>query len=251
MYQSLLFVLKPLIFEGKSGLLEIIHKYDNAAKVYLKEGIVEQVETKTLSGKKAASTCIQWVSITTSFQEGVQSRYTPDSEIDTNYLLSFLEKTSKNIKVINEKIPDADVIFKIDSSKLQSAKKLGADDLKMAMLFDGRRTVAQVVAMSDFSELAVLTRVCRLLLSGVAQEAVVKDIMPENERSSFFDGLNKTLLDLIGPAGGVLIEDAFDSTGLRLEMLAHEDIPRLLSAIGELLDPEENDSLQKWGKQYF
>lgn len=251
MYQSLLFVLKPLVFEGKSGVLKIVHKYDDTALVYLKEGIVEQVETKTLQGKKAASACIQWLSVETSFNEGVQGGYTPDAEIETTSLLSFLEKTAKNIRVINDKIPDENIVLRIDSSKLQSAKKLGADDIKMAMLFDGRRTIAQVVSISDFSELAVLTRTCRLLLSGVAREAVVKDVMPEKERTDFLSGLRDKLTDLIGPAGEVLVDDAFESTGLRPSTLAKEDLLLLLSAIGELLDPEENELLKEWGKQFM
>ena len=120
MYQSLLHILKPLVFEGKSGTLHVIHKYGDQARLFIKEGIIDQVETNTKSGKQAAETCVQWVSINASFQEGKQDHYTPDPSVDTNALLSYLEKTHKNINIISRNILDDRAILQIDSDKLNT-----------------------------------------------------------------------------------------------------------------------------------
>ena len=253
MYQSLLPILKPLVFEGKSGILEVVHKYDDTARLYIKEGIVEQVETKNKQGKDAASACMRWVSVSTTFQEGNVDNYTPDSAIDTMALLSFLEKTFKNITIINDKIPDDNVIFQVDPEKLNNADKLNASDYKMALLLDGKRDVSNIIQMSGQSELAVLTRICRLLLAGVVKEneAALKELMSSREQEQFLAALNDELMDLVGPAGAVLVEDAFEQMDLRPEILAKEDISPLLSAIAELLEDEERVALNQWSENYL
>lgn len=253
MYQSLLPILKPLVFEGKSGILEVIHKYDDTARLYIKEGIVEQVETKNVQGKDAASSCMRWVSISTTFQEGNSSDYTPDPAIDTMSLLSFLEKTFKNITIINDKIPDDTVIFQVDPEKLNNASKLNASDYKMALLLDGQRDITQIIAMSGQPELAVLTRICRLLMAGVAREKVerAKEVMSSQEQKQFLTALNDELMDLVGPAGSVLVEDAFEQMNLSPETLAKEDVAPLLAAVAELLEDEEKAALNTWSKSYI
>jgi len=251
MYQSLLSIIKPLVFEGKSGTLQVMHKYNDQAQLFVKEGIIEQVKTKKLQGKKAVATCARWVNITTSFQEGKQGDYTPDPEIDTNDFLSFLEKSSKNIAIIQKKISDDDAVFQIDSNKLNNAKKLGAEDLKIALLFDGKRSIEQVLPLAGKSELAVLTHTCRLIISGVAQQASSKDVMPEQEREDFLQALEEKLTDLVGPAGPILAEDALSTIGSRPDMLAQNEIGPLLSAIGTMLENDEKVILDKWGTQFL
>jgi hypothetical protein len=251
MYQSLLPIVKPLVFEGKSGTLQVMHKYNDQAQLFVKEGIIEQVKTKKLQGKKAVATCARWVNITTSFQEGKQGDYTPDPEIDTNDFLSFLEKSSKNIEIIQKKISDDDAVFQIDSNKLNNAKKLGAEDLKIALLFDGKRSIEQVLPLAGKSELAVLTHTCRLIISGVAQQASSKDVIPDQEREEFLQALEEKLTDLVGPAGPILAEDALSTIGSRPDMLAQDEIGPLLSAIGTMLEDEEKVILDKWGAQFL
>jgi len=250
MYQSLLPIVKPLVFEGKSGVLQVTHKYDDQAQLFVQEGIIEQVKTKHLQGKKAVATCARWVNITTRFEEGKQDDYTPDPEIDTNDFLSFLEKSAKNIEVIRKKIAGDDAVFQIDSNKLNNAKKLGAEDLKIALLFDGKRSIEQILPLSGKSELAVLTHTCRLIMSGVAGQATAKDVLPKEEREAFLQALDEKLTDLVGPAGSILVEDALETIGSRTDMLTQDEISPLLSAIGTMLEDDEKVSLDEWGEKF-
>jgi hypothetical protein len=247
MYQSMLPILKPLVFEGKSGVLQVTHKYDDQAKLFLREGIIEQIETKNLKGQQAAITCARWVNISVEFKEGVQESYTNDPKVDTNSFLSYLEKTSKTIKVITKRIPDDDTIFRINSKKLNRADKLHVDDFKIALLFDGKRSIEQILAMAGKSELAVLSHTCRLIFSGVAELVIQKDVMEKEDRIDFLKLLHEKLTELVGPAGSILVDDAFESIDSDPAMLTKKEIPLLIVEIGTLLDDEDQVELDAWG----
>ncbi len=251
MYQSLLPILKPLVFEGKSGVLKITHKYDDQAQLFLREGIIEQVKTTNLRGRQAAARCAGWISITTEFQEGQDDGYTPDPEIDTNSFLSYIEKTFKTIEIINKYITDDSVILQIDINKLNKVDKLKAEDFKIALLFDGKRSIEQVLSMSNKAELAVLAHTSRLIMAKVANKVTQKDVMPKQEQEDFLESLNTKLTDLIGPAGPILVDDAFETINSGPDMLAREEIPSLVAAVGVLLDDEERVELDKWSEQYI
>ena len=249
MYQSLLPIVKPLIFEGKSGILKITHKYGDQARLYVREGIIEHATTSKLEGKNAVATCLRWVNITTSFDEGQSEPYTTDPEIDTNDVLSFLEKSAKNISIIQKYIPDDQAIFHIDSQKLNAATKLSADDLKIALLFDGKKTIEQILPLAGKSELAVLTHTCRLIMAGVAQQAESKEALAEDVRTELFEVIEDKLIDLVGPAGAILVEDALSNIGINAEHLAVEDIKPLLDEIASMLDEEEQEEFHAWAEQ--
>lgn len=251
MYQSLLPVIKPLIFEGKSGLLEITHKYNDTARLYIKEGIIEQVETKSLKGKAAASLSMQWISFTSTFSEGQPGQYTLDPQIDTMSLLSFLEKTVKNIEIINNHISSDTLIYQVDKEKLGKVSNLNEKDQKMALLFDGKNTIADIVTLAGNAELAVLTRTCRLIIAGVAKEGLPKTLLAADKREEFLDGLNDQLMDMVGPAAIVVIEDGFDTVNSSPETLAKEDIAPLLEAIGQSISDDENNTLKVWGTKFM
>jgi vacuolar-type H+-ATPase subunit F/Vma7 len=249
MYQPLLPVVKPLIFEGKSGILTITHKYGDQARLYVREGIIEHGTTNRLEGKNAVATCLRWVNITTSFDEGQTEPFSTDSEIDTNDVLSFLEKSAKNIAVIQKRIRDDQAIFQIDSQKLNTATKLSADDLKIALLFDGKKTIEEILPLAGKSELAVLTHTCRLIMAGVAEQISAKDVLPEEKRTELLEAIENKLIDLVGPAGAILVEDALANIGTRTERLAAEDIEPLLREISSMLDEEEQGDFQAWAEK--
>ncbi len=252
MYQPLLPIVKPLVFEGKSGTLHITHKYNDQARLFVQEGIIEQVETLHLQGKKAAATCARWVNISTNFDEGNQGDYTSDPDIDTNDLLSFLEKSSKNIAIIQKKIDNDQAVFKIDADKLNKTQKLGAEDLKIALLFDGKRSIEQILALAGKSELAVLTHACRLIMAGVAEQVTEKkDILSAQEREALLGSLDEELTNLVGPASAILVEDAFEKIGSEPKTLAQSEIGPLFEEIKVMLDDDEKEDFGAWAKKFL
>jgi hypothetical protein len=246
MYQSLLPVLKPLVFEGKSGVLEIVHKYDDRGFFYLNEGIIERVETKNLQGRQAAAACVRWVNISTRFSEGLQENYIPDPDVDTNEILSYLEKVYKNISVINDKISDDNAIFQADFDRIGEVERLSAGDLKVAMLLDGERNIEQVMRKSGKSELAVLTHICRLMVAGVIQQKISKNVLDTAEQNDLLASLEKVLIELVGPAAPILIEDSFEEIQSRPGTLAKEDVLSLFSAIRKELSGDDRARFDAW-----
>ena len=243
--------LKPLVFEGKSGVMLVRHKYNDQAQLFIKEGIIEGIETTTLNGKQAALTCSRWVNISTSFKEGSPGKFTPDQGINTNSFLSFLKKTANTIAVISKKIPDDTLILQMNPTKLSQTNKLNANDLKIALLLDGNRSIEDVLAIAGKPELPVLTHICRLILAGVTEEVVRKDVMVKHERTDFLDSLNDQLTELVGPVASILVEDAFEAIESQPDMLTKEEIPQLSTAISTHLDAADKSELHRWTTGYL
>lgn len=252
MSNHLLSILKPLVFEGKSGILQVTHAYNDQANFYLKEGMIEQVTTAKLQGEKAVKAVSGWVSIASTFFEDEQGNYSPTLEIGTAAILSFLKKSSKNIAIIQKKIPDNSVVLQIDSSKLSAVDTLSTEDLKVAVLFDGTRNIEQALEISGKSELVLLTHVCRLLMAGVAKTQVIqKEVMKEEEQILLLHSLNETLTELIGLVAPILVDDAFAEIKSQPNMLSKEEIPLLLAAIRKTLDDKEKEELDKWERAFL
>lgn len=252
MSNHLLSILKPLVFEGKSGILQVTHAYNDQANFYLKEGMIEQVTTAKLQSEKAVKAVSGWVSIASTFLEDEQGNYSPTLEIGTAAILSFLEKSSKNIAIIQKKIPDNSVVLQIDSSKLSAVDTLSTEDLKVAVLFDGTRNIEQALEISGKSELVLLTHVCRLLMAGVAKAQVIqKEVMKEEEQILLLHSLNETLTELIGLVAPILVDDAFAEIESQPNMLSKEEIPLLLAAVRKTLDDKEKEELDKWERAYL
>ncbi len=253
MSNHLLSILKPLVFEGKSGILQITHAYNDQALFYLKEGMIEQVVTSKLQGEKAVKLVRGWVSITNTFFEDKQGHYSPTLEIGTAAILALLEKSSKNIAIIQKKIPDNSSILQINSNKLNSVKTLSTEDLKVAVLYDGTRSIEQAMEVAGKSELALLTHTCRLIMAGVAKTRVIqKEVMPEEERIFLLHSLTETLTQAIGMAAPIFMDDAFEEIKSQPDRLSKEEIPSLLAALrGMLDDDEERAELDQWEGEYL
>ncbi len=252
MSTHLLTILKPLVFEGKSGVLQVTHAYNDQAHFYLKEGMIEQVTTSKLQGAKAVKLVNGWVSTTSTFLENEQGDYTPTPEIGTAAILALLEKSAKNIAIIQKKIPDNSIVLQINSGKLNTVDTLSTEDLKVAVLFDGTRSIEQALEISGKSELALLTYTCRLIMAGVAKAQVVqKNVMKEEEQILLLHSLNEMLTQLIGLAAPFLMDDAFAEIKSQPDMLSKEEIPLLLAAIRRMLDDNEKEELDEWERAYL
>lgn len=251
MYQSLLPILKPLVFEGKSGILTVRNASGEQANLYLLEGIIEQVSTSNLEGPQAIKECMGWVDIHCTFAEDEAGSYTPAPGIDIAAILAHLEKISKNITIIQKRVPAGDAILQIDSVALAETDRLSAKDLKIAMLFDGKRSISEAIAASGKSELAVLTHTCRLVMAKVVQEVPAKVPMIEEERNFLLHSLEQMLLELVGLAAPLLINDAFAKIEVDKETLGQDDIRPLLDAVAEMLDSGEKEELASWEAGYL
>lgn len=246
MYQSLYSTMKPLIYDGKSGKLVVTNQNKHQAVLYLKEGLLEQAVINKLSGKKASMVCAQWLSISTTFDENSADEYSMDPEIDTNAFLVLLEKIEKNVQTINKTIEDSQVILLVDQEKLHKSSKLKVEDMKMALLFNGQRTIEEVQEVSGKSEYGVLVRACNLLLSGVARKVALKNPMPAEKQEIFLEELTGKLAALVGPVSTMLVNGGFQKIGATPESLAYEDVSLLLDAVSAVLEGDDRTAFNLW-----
>ncbi|GEM_PF-1765387 len=251
MYKSLLPELKPLIFEGKSGVLHIKHLDRDHAWLYLNEGLIKQVETSKLQGTKAVDTCLKWVSIEIHFEEGETGDYVSDDKIDTNAILSYLEKAHHNVRVIKQFLENNDTVLQIDTEKLSSAKGLNKETLKTALFFNGKTPLQEVIEKTGQPERTILIQACRLLNSGCARIVPNKKVLAKEERIDFLRTLNDKVMELVGPVGPILIDDAMAAIKTEPYSLTREELPLIIDEIARNVDISESDELTIWGSHYL
>ncbi len=254
MYESILTALQSPVSKNKSGTLEIRHKCGNTARIFLKNGQIEQIETTKKQGMEAASTCVQWLSFTSSFYENKQEEYIRDDKLSSSIILKFLNKMDSNIRMINELISHDGVVFEFNSSKLQDAGNIKSDDFKLALLFNGKRTIAEALEASGQPEYTFLVKICKLILPGVLGKttgSTRKSGPPSPGDRIFFDQLNQKIMDLVGPAGSILVEETMQNLGISEQTLDAVAMQRLLPELGDMLEPEDKDGLKQWGKQFL
>lgn len=251
MYRSLYEEVKPLIFNGESGILHISYEYGGAAKIVLNEGLIEGVLTEKNEGKGAMEAIAKWISISTRFSQNEKEIGSSLATIDTSSFLSILEKVHKIIQKINTVIPSNNAIFKGDTNKVDKHKRFSSVDFKIMLLLDGKRPLKKVVPESGYSELDVLISVYRLVSSDIAKFLSDSIPMPEKERADFVNTLSEKLMEFVGPAASILISDAFKALGHGPEMLSREEIPRLIESVYDPLEKKEQEALARWSLAFL
>ncbi len=250
MSEILFSVLQPLVFNGESGVMAVVNNNTgDQANIYLKEGMVEGITVGTQGGLRAARECAGWVNTTIDFAKGEKSPPSGSAGADTNQFLGLLEKVGKNLVLIRNEVPNDSAILKIDLDRLNSQDNLSAQDLKVALLFDGKRPLSEVLGKSGVPEVQALAGVFRLKNAGVAIILTSHTPMDASEREAFLKDLGEMLVELVGPAAEMLIEDAFDTMGSAPDVLAKQDIPKLMAHLAENMEEEEKQGLEKWSAQ--
>lgn len=251
MYHSLYEKIKPLIFNGESGILSISYEYGDSARIVLNEGLIEGVLTENIDGKQAVETIAKWVSFSTRFSRDKKEARGNLITVDTSSFLSIIEKVHKITQKINTVIPSNNSIFKGDTEKINKHKRFSSVDFKIMLLLDGRRPLKQVVPESGYSELDVLISIFRLVSSGIAIFLSDNIPIPDEEREAFLNTLSNKLTEFVGPAAAILINDAFQALGHGTEMLAREEIPGIIKSVYDPLEKNERESLVQWSSDYL
>lgn len=251
MYRSLYENIKPLIFNGESGILSIDYEYGDSARIILNEGLIEGVLTERIDGKQAVETIAKWVSFSTRFSPDEKEARENLLTIDTSNFLSILEKVHKITQKINTVIPSNNAIFKGDTNKVDKHKRFSSVDFKIMLLLDGKRPLKKVVPESGYSELDVLISIFRLVSSGIARFLSDSIPMPDTEREAFINTLSNKLTEFVGPAAAILVNDAFQALGHGTEMLSREEVPRIIESVYDPLEKKEKEDLVQWSLDFL
>lgn len=246
MYNSLFSDLKPLVFGGESGVLDIRHNMGAHARIYLKEGLVEGVTSGKLKGAEAAKTCAGWTTFSSQFLQGVSKVPEGCGGVNTNSFLELLEKVDTRLKLVQSVIPGREAIFKADPDKLGGGGNFTAQDMKVALLLDGKRSVEVVMAQAGLSEIAVLSALYKLNSQGIAKLVAADKPMDAKKREDFLNSLQDRLADVVGPVADMLIQEALDDMGCERDCLSEKQVPRVIESICNHLDDKECAVLKGW-----
>ncbi len=245
MKNSLLTDLKTLVYNGESGVLTVDHKFGNQAKVYIEEGLIAGIVAGNTTGTEAAKLFGRWISVTSHFSKQKITLPKNIKSVETSSFLSALEKVAASVEKLKDVIPSYDTCIKIDMEKSNTDNQFSSQELKIALLLDGTRSVEQVISESGQPELEVLAKIYKLCNLGIARIFKANKPMKKQACESFLKNLQETLSELVGPVADVLLDDAFEKIGIQPDSLSETDIPLLLNTIGAELGEKERAVLGK------
>lgn len=267
MSQSLYSVLKPLVFQGESGVLRVKHRYGDVGTIELREGLISRVETGGREGREAVLLLNCWISLNCEFAAGDVSSDVATSGVDTSEVLKFLEKVEKISEKMKKLLPDHGMIIKLSREKLRNNSKLNEKDVALIKRIGGQSSVETLIRDSDDREIDVLAGVCRLLSLGVAaavqapepaiEEVTPVELTPEEPeekskplspevRLKFLSGLEKKVGLHFGPAAGIFIGELLTDMGIQTKSLTEDQAFDLIDQLSGHMDEGAVAQIEFW-----
>ncbi|WP_437682932.1 response regulator [Sorangium sp. So ce131] len=184
----------------KSGIVHLSHG-DNEAQVYFREGKVVDATLGRLCGEEAVYRALLWNEGT--FEVEFCKVDNPDViETSTQGLLMEGMRRVDEWGRLLEALPSLSTVFEVDSEELLERLNEIPDELNgILRLFDGKRTLMQVVDASPFEDLSTLSTISKLYFEGLLIPAAAlppDDVVPSEPEAAFQDDFSP----LSSPAGG-------------------------------------------------
>ena len=149
--------------ERKTGILTLYDQNNRSGEIYFKEGSVVNARLGNFKAEKAVYQMLPWK--TGHFMMTFKDVHVEDAITVSNLgLLLQGFKRLQDRERLTEQLPSLETIFvktKIFNQVLKN-KSVGTDALKFISLFDGYRTVNDIITESTYDDLKTLERVIKL-----------------------------------------------------------------------------------------
>ena len=251
MYKPLYGTISRLIREGETGTLSIQNAYGLEAKITLDNGEIMALSVEGLTGNKAANKLFGWVSVSTSFTSGQTDIGPMLRGVNTEKFLGILETAGTKIEAINKVIPNNNAVFKIVANDSGKEVKFSPRMLKVAAALNGKQTISEIVVELNMTELETLGYIHLLFSKDMAKMVAASKPLVDDERDYILKTLEERIGEFVGPAAGILIQDAFESTGTDPEFLTKTQLAELTTEVCQQIDEEEIISVKKWVLDYL
>jgi len=251
MYKHLYGTISKLIKEGKTGTLSIENAYGLEAKIMLDNGEIVALSVEGLTGNKAANKLFGWVSVSTLFISGQSDIGPMLTGVDTEKFLGILKTADTKVEAINKVIPDNNAVFKIVTNDSGKEVKFSSQMLKVAAALNGKQTISEIVVELNMTELETLGYICLLFSKDMAKMVAASKPLVDDERDYILKTLEERIGEFVGPAAGILIQDAFESTGTDPEFLTKTQLAELTIEVCQQIDEKEIISVKKWVLDYL
>jgi hypothetical protein len=145
----------------------------------------------------------------------------------------------EEILKIRELIPHNDVVFEIKQDKPESGLDLKSTEWAVLTQIDGEKTVQSIIRSLAFSEDEGLQVFYNLFINNLVG---IKDTRKKEQEAvspSFFKALEETLIKIIGPVAGYIIDDVLWEMDEKRDKFPKENVPVLTESISQEISDDE------------
>jgi DNA-binding response OmpR family regulator len=221
-------LIQTIEISRKSGLIQFTGEGGKQAAIYFRDGKVIDAEAGPLAGEDAVYRLLTWNDGEFEVVFRTVRRRDVIQMSSQGLLMEGMRRLDEWGRLL-EQLPPLESRFEVDAKEL--AMRLGEipdEHNAILRLFDGRRTLMEVIDASDYGDLECLEVIAKLYFEGLLVETAVAARGPGGELSR--EWLLPSLANDHGPADGdVLVGGSDSSPGLSLPDLADPDAPALSS----------------------
>lgn len=202
-------VLQYLQLSQGSGCLSLVHPERRHGQVYLDEGKVVFVEARPLYDLAALTALLEWREGRFSFRPGVAApRRSMSRNVDTLLLEASHLADAGSLGPGPSVEPDA-VLRVAAQGALDDAVLLSLGALHLWRYLDGTSSLRELAARSGVAISAIVAGAAELLDQGLVEFASLAVADPRFARE-----LAREAVDLLGPVGSIVVEDALIELGV-------------------------------------
>jgi len=160
-------VIQTIEVSRKSGVIQFTGPASRQAAIYFRDGKVIDAEAGTLQGEDAVYRLLTWNEGEFEVEFRTVRRREAIATSSQGLLMEGMRRLDEWSRLL-EQLPPLSHRFEIDAGEL--AQRLGEipdDNNRILRLFDGKRTLLEVIDASDFGDLECLQAISRLYFEGL------------------------------------------------------------------------------------
>jgi DNA-binding response OmpR family regulator len=160
-------VIQTIEISRKSGVIQFTGGPNRQAAIYFRDGKVIDAEAGTLQGEDAVYRLLTWNEGEFEVEFRTVRRREAITTSSQGLLMEGMRRLDEWSRLL-EQLPPLSHRFEIDAAEL--AQRLGEipdDNNRILRLFDGKRTLLEVIDASDFGDLECLHAISRLYFEGL------------------------------------------------------------------------------------
>lgn len=233
----LLDILSLLSSRRQTGRLEL-KDGTQAGEIYLVDGDLTHAEVGSHLGEDAIDTVMGWLQGDFKFVPGANGPEVSLTSATEQILLDGARRVNEwgDIKKL---IPSTDTVFKLSADGSPSTVNLEPSEWKVLTHVNGSRTLAEIAAEMGRDELSVAKVLYGLSTAGLLIKGEKPATPPEAAVSeAFFASLKDEVLDILGPLGPMVIEEAVESLGEDVGSFPREKVASLVEQVSSEIDDE-------------
>lgn len=217
-----------------AGRLELM-RGARRATLYFKGGNLIAAELDNKYGEEVIAQLLTWVNGQFEFYRGEMSEdsFPPAARVQKSIsavLLRAVAQSDALESAAAQPVPkiSAESVPNLEISEGGTAVQLDAGTWRLMSKIDGVRPVAQIAQDLGLSLETVIAQLSALAAGGVVRLATqVSTPVPQG----FVDALYTAVIQIMGPLGDMLVDDALSNAELDSSALTTSDLPKLIAAI--------------------